>query len=185
MNRNFYQQLYNRVANSFAIAAFSLQKDIDGGPKKPEHPVTIFHGRTGQPVTLHLLSDQGNDVTLLKDELASKLGFSDYMTRGIPLGVQGVGGTQQRDFFVVPARMQIGNLKPIRTMIAFGPTPKNLLGRESAIGRYYTLYGPDNIAYIETNSFENAMEIAQAKIRNQSLYAYQTCNAGCNCRNRM
>ena len=180
-NNNFTQ----RIFSGMATALFNLRNDSDGGPRKPEHDIIIYNKETGQPVHVPALSDQGNDITLLTEDWASRLGYPDYKQTGQPLGVTGVGGDALKNFYLVKAKTQIGTLQPFTSMIAFGPTPKNLIGRETVLGKFYVLYGPENVAYIQTSSFDNALEHAQASIKNQSLYGYQSSMAASCCRNRM
>ena len=76
------------------------------------------------------------------------------------LGVTGVGGSMAKHFVAVEGVMQIApNLRPVKTTFAFGDTPKNLLGRESILGRYNVTYTPNSVQYTETSSgFDNKSE---------------------------
>lgn len=161
------EQLRKKVSQSYATAMISLKQDEDMQiPYKPFHDVTIFNARTGAPVTVPALSDQGNDVTLLTEDWAGKLGYD--MNNCVPLGVTGVGGTQSKQFCVVEGVIQIApGLRPVKTEFAFGPTPKNLLGRESILGRYNITYTPTSVHYQETSSFENRNESMVAYIKNR------------------
>ena len=152
-----YNALAAEIAQSYATAVFQLKEDIDGGPRKPEHVVEIQNPVTGQFTPVPVLSDTGNDITLLTEDWAPQLGFSPEMATS-ELNVMGVGGSQRKAFYAFEAIMRIGELRPIRTKIAFGPTPKNLLGRESAMGGYNVTYTPTTITYTETSSFENVSE---------------------------
>lgn len=182
---------FNTMSRS-DVAVFSLPEDFDG-ISEPTHDVTVYNRYTGTPVNIGILSDTGNQVTLLRDHWAEILGYPDYQTIGKPLDVEGVGSESgvYKKFFIVPAFMQIGSLPKFKTPIAFGPTPVDLLGRETAMKDYYVLYGPRNVAYIpiQTNTFENAVETAQAYARNNnsSFYSYETSMSrrGCACRNRI
>lgn len=141
-------------------------------PYKPWHDVYFFHQQTGQPITVPALSDQGNDVTLLTEDWKYKLGYNDIDCQ--PLGVTGVGGSMAKEFCAVEGVIQIHpNLKPVRTQFAFGPTPKNLLGRESILGRYNVLYTPTSVQYMETSGFENRGESSANYAR---LAGYQAGN---------
>ena len=145
-----------RVSESLATALVTLKADDDMQvPYKPWHDVYFYNKQTGQPIVVPALSDQGNDVTLLTEDWKYKLGYGDADC--YPLGVTGVGGTMAKEFCAVQGIIQIHpNLKPVRTQFAFGPTPKNLLGRESILCRYTITYGPTSITYMESSGyFEN------------------------------
>ena len=158
------------VAQSYSTAMVALKEDEDGTlPYKPYHDVTVFNKITGQPVAVPALSDQGNDVTLFTEDWAQKLGYdlSDPAV-GTQLGVTGVGGSMAKHFVAVEGVMQIApNLRPVQTTFAFGDTPKNLLGRESILGRYNVTYTPNSVQYTETSSgFDNKSEAMMAYRRN-------------------
>lgn len=178
-----FRDLRRAVAQSYATAMVSLKQDEDGSiPYKPYHDVTVFNKNTGQPVRVPALSDQGNDITLFTEDWAPKLGYD--LSEGTPLGVQGVGGSMAKHFVAVEGVMQIApNLKPVRTTFAFGDTPKNLLGRESILGRYNVLYTPTSVHYTETSSFDNKSEAMMAYSRHP--YRINSGrNFGANWRNR-
>lgn len=159
-----------RVAQSYATAVFQLKEDDDAGPRKPEHDIEILNPMTRQFMTVPVLSDTGNDITLLTEDWAPRLGF-DLNQADSELNVMGVGGAQRKAFYAFNAVMRIGTLSPIRTKIAFGPTPKNLLGRESAMGGYSVTYTPHSITYTETSSgFENIQETMSNYAHNRGLY---------------
>ena len=174
-----------RVAQSYATAVFQLKEDADGGPRKPEHVIEIQNPRTGQFTAVPVLSDTGNDITLLTEDWAPQLGFNPAEADS-ELNVMGVGGAQRKAFYAFEAIMRIGELRPIRTKIAFGPTPKNLLGRESAMGGYNVMYTPTSITYTETSSFENVSETYANYAANRGLYrAAGSRNAQQGYRNRI
>jgi aspartyl protease len=178
------EPLRRAVAQSYATAMVTLKQDEDGTlPYKPYHDVTVFNKRTGQPVTVPALSDQGNDITLFTEDWAAKLGYD--LNEGTPLGVQGVGGSMAKHFVAVEGVMQIApSLRPVRTTFAFGDTPKNLLGRESILGRYNVLYTPNSVQYTETSSgFDNKSEAMMARMRNP-YRVNSGRNFGANWRNR-
>ena len=140
--------LRKAIAQSYATAMVTLKEDEDGSlPYKPYHDVQVQNKITGQMVAVPALSDQGNDVTLFTEDWAQKLGYnlSDPAV-GTPLGVTGVGGSMAKHFVAVEGVMQVApNLRPVKTTFAFGDTPKNLLGRESILGRYNVLYTPTSV----------------------------------------
>lgn len=174
-----------KLAQSYAAALVTLKMDEDGTlPYKPYHDVYIFHAKSGSPVAVPALSDQGNDVTLLTEDWAAKLGYS--LKNCTPLGVTGVGGSMAKQFCLVEGTMQIHkNLKPVKTVFAFGPTPKNLLGRESILGRYNVTYTPSSVHYQETSGFfENKQEALFAYARNRGR-VNSGRSFGANWRNRM
>lgn len=178
-------RIRSSVAQSYATAMITLKDDEDGSiPYKPYHDVVIFNKRTGQPVKVPALSDQGNDITLLTEPWAAKLGY-DLQTEGSPLGVTGVGGSMAKHFVVVEGIMQIDPaLRPVKTMFAFGDTPKNLLGRESILGRYNVTYTPTSVIYQETSSgFDTKSEAMMARARNPNR-VNSGRNFGANWRNR-
>src|SRR5215207_1196089 len=180
------EPLRRAVAQSYATAMVTLKMDEDGAlPYKPYHDVTVFNKRTGQPVTVPALSDQGNDVTLFTEDWAAKLGY-DLSREGTPLGVQGVGGNMAKHFIAVEGVMQLApTLRPVKTTFAFGDTPKNLLGRESILGRYNVLYTPNSIQYTETSSgFDNKSE-AMVTYARQGGRINSGRTFGANWRNRM
>ena len=146
------EPLRRAVAQSYAVAMVTLKMDEDGAlPYKPYHDVTVFNKQTRQPVTVPALSDQGNDVTLFTEDWAPKLGYMNLEQEGTPLGVSGVGGSMAKHFIAVEGIMQIDpRLRPVKTVFAFGDTPKNLLGRESILGRYNVTYTPSSVRYEET-----------------------------------
>jgi hypothetical protein len=161
------EPLRRAVAQSYATAMVTLKQDEDGTlPYKPYHDVSVWNKITGQPVRVPALSDQGNDITLFTEDWAQKLGYD--LTQGTPLGVTGVGGSMAKHFVAVEGVMQIApNLKPVQTTFAFGDTPKNLLGRESILGRYNVLYTPSAVHYTETSSgFDTKSESMMAYSRN-------------------
>lgn len=164
------EPLRRAISQSYATAMVTLAKDEDGSlPYKPYHDVHIFNKITGQPVAVPALSDQGNDVTLLTEDWAAKLGYDlADPSIGTPLGVSGVGSNMAKHFVAVKGIMQIApNLKPVQTTFAFGDTPKNLLGRESILGKYNVTYTPTSIHYTETSSgFDNRTESMMAYSRN-------------------
>lgn len=164
------EPLRKAVAQSYATAMVTLKADEDGTlPYKPYHDVTIFNQITGQPVQVPALSDQGNDVTLFTEDWAQKLGYDlSNPAVGTPLGVTGVGGSMAKHFVAVEGVMQVApNLRPVKTTFAFGDTPKNLLGRESILGRYNVTYTPNSVSYTETSSgFNNKSEAMMAYRRN-------------------
>lgn len=165
--RTLYK-LRNNISQSYATALVTLKMDEDGSlPYKPYHPVTIFNRKNGSPVQVPILSDQGNDVTLLTEDWAQKLGYD--LRSCTPLGVTGVGGSMSKEFCAVEGIMQIApTLRPVKTTFAFGPTPKNLLGRESILGRYNVTYTPTSVHYQETSGFfENKNEAISAYARNR------------------
>ncbi len=170
MYYNYRNALAAQVAQSYATAVFELKEDEDLGPRKPEHDIFIQNPMTGEFVPVPVLSDTGNDITLLTEDWAPRLGF-DLNNADSELNVMGVGGAQRKAFYAFNALMRIGNLRPIRTKIAFGPTPKNLLGRESAMGGYDVTYTPTSIKYTETSSgFENVQESYYNTMRNRGLW---------------
>jgi hypothetical protein len=178
--------LANRVAQSYATAIFELKEDEDAGPRKPEHDVLIQNPMTGEFIPVPVLSDTGNDITLLTEDWAPRLGF-DLNNPDSELNVMGVGGAQRKAFFAFDAVMRIGELRPIRTKIAFGPTPKNLLGRESSMGSYEVTYTANQIKYTETSSgFETIQESYHNAIANRGLWkAAASRNAQQGYRNRI
>lgn len=165
------EPLRRAVAQSYSTAMVALKEDEDGSlPYKPYHDVTIFNKITGQPVQVPALSDQGNDVTLFTEDWAQKLGYDlSNPAVGTPLGVTGVGGSMAKHFVAVEGIMQIApNLRPVKTTFAFGDTPKNLLGRESILGRYNVTYTPNSVSYTETSQgFDNKSEAMMAYSRNR------------------
>ena len=164
------EPLRRAIAQSYATAMVTLSKDEDGSlPYKPYHDVQIQNKITGQMVAVPALSDQGNDVTLFTEDWAQKLGYNlSDPSIGTPLGVTGVGGSMAKHFVAVQGVMQIApNLRPVQTTFAFGDTPKNLLGRESILGRYNVLYTPTSVHYTETSSgFDNKSEAMMSNARN-------------------
>lgn len=164
------EPLRRAVAQSFATAMITLSSSEGGPPYKPYHDVIFYNAKTRQPVAVPALSDQGNDVTLLTEDWREKLGYSDEMCT--PLGVTGVGGSMAKEFCAVEGIIQIHpNLKPVTTTFAFGPTPKNLLGRQSILGRYNVTYTPTTVHYSETSGFfENKDEAMAAYARNSEIY---------------
>ena len=177
--------LNKQIAQSYAAATFDLKEDIDGGPRKPEHIINILSPATGQFIPITVLSDTGNDVTLLTEDMAPLLGFNLNQPDS-ELNVQGVGGSQRKAFYAFNATMKIGELRPIQTKIAFGPTPKNLLGRESAMGGYSVTYTPNSVMYTETSSgYENASESYYNQMRNAPLYGSQGSRSLSGYRNRL
>lgn len=162
------EPLRRAVAQSYATAMVTLKKDEDGAlPYKPYHDVVVFRKNSKIPVTVPALSDQGNDVTLFTEDWAPKLGYN-LQTDGFPLGVQGVGGNMAKHFVAVQGVMQIApNLRPVKTTFAFGDTPKNLLGRESILGKYNVLYTPTSVHYTETSSgFDTKSEAMMVRLKN-------------------
>jgi hypothetical protein len=181
------EPLRRAVAQSYSTALVALKMDEDGAlPYKPYHDVTIFNKITGQPVQVPALSDQGNDVTLFTEDWAQKLGYDlSNPAVGTPLGVTGVGGSMAKHFVAVEGIMQIApNLRPVKTTFAFGDTPKNLLGRESILGRYNVTYTPNSVSYTETSQgFDNKSEAMMAYRRNPGR-VNSGRNFGANWRNR-
>lgn len=188
------EPLRRAIAQSYATAMVTLKEDEDGSaPYKPYHDVVVLNKRTGSPVTIPALSDQGNDITLFTEDWAEKLGY-DLQSEGTPLGVQGVGGSMAKHFVAVQGVMQIHpSLKPVRTTFAFGDTPKNLLGRESILGKYNVTYTPTSVIYQETSSgFDNKAEVmmavarrAQGASRSGGLLMSGGKNTSANWRNRI
>ncbi len=179
------EPLRKAIAQSYATAVVTLKMDEDGQlPYKPYHPVTVFNKQTGSPVQVPALSDQGNDITLVTEDWAHKLGY-DLQADGTPLGVTGVGGSMAKHFVAVDGVMQIHpSLKPMRTTFAFGDTPKNLLGRESILGKYNVLYTPTSVHYTETSSgFDTKSESYHTSLRNRGR-VNSGRNFGANWRNR-
>ena len=178
--------LRKAVAQSYATAMITLKQDEDGTlPYKPYHDVKVMNMRTKEYVTVPALSDQGNDITLFTEDWAPKLGYDlSNPNIGTPLGVQGVGGSMAKHFVAVQGVMQVAdNLRPVPTTFAFGDTPKNLLGRESILGKYNVLYTPTSVHYTETSSFDNKSEAMLAYSRNQGRINSGR-NFGANWRNR-
>jgi hypothetical protein len=178
-------QIQRMVAQSYSTAVVTLKMDEDGKlPYKPYHDVYVFNKRSGNPVRVPALSDQGNDITLFTEDWAPKLGY-DLQTDGTPLGVTGVGGSMPKHFVLVQGIMQIDSaLRPVRTTFAFGDTPKNLLGRESILGKYNVLYTPNTVHYTETSSgFDTRSESMHTYARNRGRINSGR-NFGANWRNR-
>ena len=93
-----------------------------------------------------------------------------------------------KHFVAVEGIMQIApNLKPVRTTFAFGDTPKNLLGRESILGRYNVLYTPTSVQYTETSSgFDNRSEAMATMARyGSNARNYTDRRIGADWRNRV
>lgn len=181
------EPLRKSIAQSYATAMVTLRQDEDGTlPYKPYHDVKVMNKRNREFVTIPALSDQGNDITLFTEDWAPRLGYN-LQTDGTPLGVQGVGGSMPKHFVAVQGVMQIAdNLRPIPTTFAFGDTPKNLLGRESILGKYNVLYTPSSIHYTETSAgFDTKTEAMMASARNMGRVNSGGRNFAVSWRNRM
>lgn len=113
-----------------------------------------IRAKNGDMVPLTILVDSGNDVCLLRNSTARKLGFDPPNEPGQNFPVGGItGGPQQ--FKKIVNLIQIGNLTPMNIHMGLAykeeSLAEDLLGRQDLFdsGKYEVDYGKDYVTFKE------------------------------------
>lgn len=123
-------------------------------PHDRYHVRIQIRDKGGQMQTITLLADSGNDLTLLRNSTARKLGFDPQSEPGEVFPVGGItGGPQQ--FKKIVNLIQIGNLTPMMVHMGLAYQDKSLaedlLGRSDIFdsGKLEVDYGKDYVIFKE------------------------------------
>lgn len=117
------------------------------------YPITIQVKNTqGGFTPVQVLSDSGNEITLLKKEVADSLGLD--LNRGESFKVAGINGTGRLfKRFVIP--IKIGTLQPVPVTVGFatkeGDLAENLLGNKDILksGKFEALYDENGVTFTQ------------------------------------
>lgn len=125
-------------------------------------------GADGQFKPLRIISDTGNDVTLITNSSARYLGFHAGM--GAPMVVSGIREGMVSHFEKVHTKIQLGDLTPVTVELAFALEPdglqENLLGNKDILssGNYEFRYDHDSVTIVDrVNTCDMSMSMAEAK----------------------
>lgn len=124
-------------------------------------PVDIsIQNAHGGWTTVSVLSDTGNQSTILKREVADQLGLD--LSQGEPFMVGGING-EPTEFRRFKLWVRLGHLDPIQINVGFSTTREglveNLLGNEDILtsGKYEARYDKNGVTFVEK---QNAFRVA-------------------------
>lgn len=149
----------SRVFPGARTAVFTLEESEEKG--RPFINID-FQTKDGRWSTIRALADAGNDITLLSERDALKLGFNKG--DGRPFRVAGISGVPQQ-FYMVDTYIRIGRFEPTPIRMGFGPVRDNLLGREDIFPYFNIIYSPGHITFLEYTRHYNALAAMRTRFR--------------------
>ena len=117
---------------------------------RPVIPVQVKDAQ-GNWQTVHMLSDSGNDITIINMRTAMQLGFNDGM--GVQTEVRGIGNQSQPSVARDGVYIRIGDTAPIPITVLIMNTDMNLLGRKDIFDNFRVTFDQNNVIYEQTCQF--------------------------------
>ena len=101
--------------------------------------------------TVHMLSDTGNDITIINRQTAMQLGFNpDY---GALTQVAGIGRGTNPSRVWENVYIKIGETSPVPITMLVMDTDMNLLGRKDVLDNFKVTYDKGNVVFEQTCQF--------------------------------
>lgn len=125
---------------------------------QPMIQVSIQVGNQWRPYTAIL--DSGNDVNLISDATAAKLGLSKRNCTSNFKVQFGETANQGHNFCQMQIPMRFGNMKPFMATVGVGPVRENLLGRKDVFEHHTITFSPGGkIRMSQSNPNQNTFNI--------------------------
>lgn len=137
-------------------------KSYTGHARDNLYYVTVMvQNAHGGMTPIEMISDSGNQSTILKREVADQLGLD--LSQGEPFMVGGING-EAKEFRRFKLWIKIGQLEPIRIKVGFATTPdgliENLLGNEDILtsGKYEARYDKNGVTFVHARAHYSVSE---------------------------
>ena len=103
--------------------------------------------------------DSGNDVNLISEATAQKLGLSKSMCTSRFKVQFGQAANQGHDFCQMQVPMRFGNMRPFMATVGIGPVRENLLGRKDVFEHHTITFDHGKIRMSQSNPNNNTFNI--------------------------
>lgn len=125
---------------------------------QPKISVSIQVGNRWMPYDAIL--DSGNDVNLISEQTAAKIGLSKNMCISRFKVQFGQTANQGHDFCQMQVPMRFGNMRPFQATVGIGPVRENLLGRKDVFEHHTITFAPGGkIRMSQSNPNQNTFNI--------------------------
>lgn len=121
--------------------------------------VTAHVQVNGQWRPFSAILDSGNDITLIGQDTASKLGITRRMARSNFKVQFGQTANQAHNFYMVQIPMRFNNMKPFMASVGVGPVRENLIGRKDAFEHHTIVFDKGQIRMFQSSPNQNSFGI--------------------------
>lgn len=125
--------------NSIQPAVFAY-----GSDNRP-YATVYLQSKDGNFYPSTMLSDSGNDITLINYQTANSLGLRP--DDGKVFEVEGVSPGVRDKYYMYQLPMRIGNYLPFMATVGVGPVAQNLLGRRDVFDRFSVTYADRQVVF--------------------------------------